>query len=268
MTTTKRSLASSSLATACGRCERARRPPSLSRAPALLFHTSRPRLLVSLSSSAQLLLTLIICSSVHVLFTWGSLSNWNDHRVVDVCLYRWAHPAGWSSLPTSLAEAMPIDAVMTAFFACLGAMKRMDDVQRGILPHVPPETLRRGPLPLLFPRGAASMPKLSSLLGVTLVWGCLWGGLCLGILSLAWAPHSHLCLNGWSYVAMRAAWSTTEALLVSAGSFLLWCSKADDLAARSLVERARLRREADDHDARRAAAFFGIYQVTERDRVP
>ena len=242
--------------------------PPLSRAPALLSHTSPPRPLVSLCSSAQLLLTLIICSSVHVLFTWGSLSNWNDHRVVDVCLYRWAHPAGWSSLPTSLAEAMPIDAVMTAFFACLGAMKRMDDVQRGILPHVPPETLRRGPLPLLFPRGAASMPKLSSLLGVTLVWGCLWGGLCLGILSLAWAPHSHLCLNGWSYVAMRAAWSTTEALLVSAGSFLLWCSKADDLAARSLVERARLRREADDHDARRAAAFFGIYQVTERDRVP
>ena len=69
----------------------------------------------------QLLLTLIICSGVHVLFTWGSLSNWNDHAAVQVCLFRWSHPAGYSSLPTSLAEAMPIDAVLTAFFESLAS---------------------------------------------------------------------------------------------------------------------------------------------------
>ena len=128
-------------------------------------------------TSRQLLLTLFICSSVHVLFTWGSLSQWNDHSPVQVCLFRWAHPSGYSGLGTSLAEAMPIDAVLTAFFTCLGAMKRIGDVQRGWAPHVPPEALHRGPLWLLFPRGTAALPRISSLLGVALVWGCLWGGL-------------------------------------------------------------------------------------------
>ena len=156
---------------------------------------------------------------------------------------------------------MPIDAVLTAFFTCLGAMKRIGDVQRGWAPHVPPEALHRGPLWLLFPRGTAALPRISSLLGVALVWGCLWGGLCLGLLSCIYAMNGGtLCLSGWQYIVARACWSTTEAVLVSAGSYLLWCSKADDLESRSLVERASLRRQADEKDARAAAAFFGVYQ--------
>ena len=190
------------------------------------------KVLTSRACLWQLFLTLIICSGVHVLFTWGSLSNWNDHAVVQVCLFRWAHPAGYSSLPTSLAEAMPVDAVLTAFFTCLGAMKRMGEVQRGWAPHVPPDALHRGPLWLLFPRGAQSLPRLSSLLGVTLVWGCLWGGLCLGLLTAIYAANRNsLCLSGWQYIAARTCWSTTEGVLVSAGSYLLWCSKADDVRA-------------------------------------
>ena len=97
----------------------------------------------------QLALTTVICTGVHVLFVWGSLSNWNDHYVVGVCLFRWAHPAGYHGMGTSLAEAMPVDAVMTAFFTCLGAMKRIDEVQRGSIAHVPPDALHRGPLALL-----------------------------------------------------------------------------------------------------------------------
>ena len=209
----------------------------------------------------QLLLTTIICSGVHVLFTWGQLSNWNDHRAVAVCLFRWSHPAGYSAMGTSLAEAMPIDATLTAFFTCLGAMKRMGDVQRGWAPFVPPDALHRGPLWLLFPRGAASLPHITSLLGVTVVWGCLWGGLCVTLLSMTWALRGSLCLSGWQYIAARACWSTSEAVMVSAGSYLLWCSKSEDLASRSLVERARLRREADDTDARKAAATFGVFQT-------
>jgi hypothetical protein len=189
------------------------------------------RVLTSRQCLWQLLLTLIICSGVHVLFTWGSLSNWNDHAAVQVCLFRWSHPAGYSSLPTSMAEAMPIDAVLTAFFTCLGAMKRMGDVQRGWAPHVPPDALHRGPLWLLFPRGVQSLPRLSSLLGVTLVWGCLWGGLCLGLLAAIYAANRNsLCLTGWQFIAARACWSTTEGVLISAGSYLLWCSKADDVS--------------------------------------
>lgn len=170
----------------------------------------------------QLTLTLMICGGVHVLFVWGSLTNWNDHYAVEVCLFRWAHPTGYNGMGTSLAEAMPIDAVLTAFFTCLGAMKRLSDVQKGWAPHVPPESFHRGPLMFLFPRGTASLPRLSSLLGVTLVWGCLWGGMCMGFLSIAWSRRQSLCLDGWTYIAARAAWSTTEALLVSAGSYFLW----------------------------------------------
>jgi len=37
-----------------------------------------------------------------------------------------------------------------------------------------------------------------------------------------------------------------EALLVSSGSFLLWCSKGEDVTNRSLADRMRIRRVADD----------------------
>ena len=191
----------------------------------ILFFSVRVSRSLSLSL-AQLLLTMCICSGVHVLLSWGQLSNWNDHALVPICLYRWSHPAGFHGLGTSLAEAMPVDACMTAFFTCLGAMRRMDEVSRGWAPHVPPEAFHRGPLAVLFPRGASALPRLSSLLGVTVVWGCLWGGLCLGLLSAFWAPRGSLCLNGWTYVAARSTWSTTEALLVSCGSYFLWCASA------------------------------------------
>ena len=182
------------------------------------------RALTSKQCLWQLVLTLIICSGVHITFTWGTLTNWNDHHVIDVCLFRWAYPDGYKKMPTSLAEAMPVDAALTAFFTCAGGMKRMDDVRRGLLPHVPPDALHRGPLWLLFPRGLSAFPRTSSLLGVTLVWGCVWGGLCLGLLSMVWAPKASLCLPGWTYIFMRAAWSTVEALMVSAGAFVLWCA--------------------------------------------
>lgn len=175
-----------------------------------------------------------------------------------VCLFKWEHPAGFHAMPTSLAEAMPIDAVMTAFFACLGAMKRLDDVQRGVAPHIAPDALHRGPLWLLFPRGTPGLPKLSSLLGVTIVWGCLWGGLCVGLLSLAFAARRALlgvvCMEGWTYIAVRAVWSTSEALLVSAGSYILWCARPPPHAP-ALVATARARARCQSaHGAVRARA--------------
>ena len=96
--------------------------------------------------------------------------------------------------------------------------------------HVPPDALHRGPLWLLFPRGIPELPLLSSLLGVTVVWGALWIGIGLGLLVAVWAPSGRLCMGGWQYVLGRAAWSTTQALLVSAGSFLLWCASLHHVA--------------------------------------
>jgi hypothetical protein len=194
--------------------------------PNQFIYARAPRSLTAPSNRfAQLLLCFLICVGAHVLITWGQLSNWADHELVDVCLFRWAHPAGFHGLGTSLAEAMPVDATLTAFLACLGAMRRIDDVQRGVAPHVAPDALHRGPLALLFPRGARALPRLSCLLSVTLVWGVLWGALTLAVLTAVWAastPPRSLCMPGWAYVGARAAWSTVEALLVSAGSYVLW----------------------------------------------
>ena len=210
----------------------------------------------------QLLLTVVICGGVHTLMGWGSLSNWSQHDLVSICLTRWAHPAGYKAMGTALVEEVPVDAILTAFFACLGAMKRTADVQRGSAPHVPPDALHRGPLWFLFPRGVEALPRLSSLLGVTIVWGALFTGGILGGLAIAYCTNKHmLCLSGWDYTVARTIISTTEATLVSAGSYLLWCSKAEDLAARSLVDRARLRREVEDEEKRKAAATFGVFQV-------
>lgn len=188
------------------------------------------RVLGSRACLWQLGVTLFTCTGVHVLLGWGSLTDWGDHDIVGICLFRWAHPAGYHGLATSLAEQVPLDAVLTAFFACLGAMKRKEEVHRGEVAHVPPDALHRGPLWFLFPRGIPELPLLSSLLGVTVVWGALWIGIGLGLLVAVWAPSGRLCMGGWKYVLGRAAWSTTQALLVSAGSFLLWCASLHHVA--------------------------------------
>ena len=209
-------------------------------------------LLRALSSRAcvwQLCITACFTCGMHVLLAWAKLSNWNDHQPIAICLFGWTHPAGYNHGGTSISEAVPVDAFFVAFIVCLGSMRQMGAVQRGWIPHVPPAALHRGPLWLLFPRGVEALPRLSSLLGVAVVWGTLWGGLALDmqvlttapcspklgtlwgglalvLLSIAWAVHGgwgggpNLCVEPWTYVASRAAWSTCEALLVSSGDDL------------------------------------------------
>ena len=183
-------------------------------------------LLRALSSRAclwQLCITACFTCGMHVLLAWAKLSNWNDHQPIAICLFGWTHPAGYNHGGTSISEAVPVDAFFVAFIVCLGSMRQMGAVQRGWIPHVPPAALHRGPLWLLFPRGVESLPRLSSVLGVAVVWGTLWGGLALVLLSIAGAVHGgwgggpNLCIEPWTYVASRAAWSTCEALLVSSG---------------------------------------------------
>ena len=58
----------------------------------------------------QLGLTFIVSVGLHILISWGMLTNWNDHEPVDICLFAWAHPAGYSGAPTSIAQSLPIDA--------------------------------------------------------------------------------------------------------------------------------------------------------------
>ena len=226
------------------------------------------QLRTALSSSAcllQLALTTAISVVAHIIIGWGVLTNWADHEPVQICLFNWAHPAGYSGAPTSIAQSLPFDAFFTALISCLISMKRMGEVQRGFLPHVPSTALRVGPLFMLFPRrGTSVFPRLSTVVSVTFVWTVFWSALALVTLSIVYAAQGSnaMCTQGWNYIAARTAWGTVEAWLVSAGSFVLWCSLADDVTSRSPAERARLRREADDEDARLAAGFFGWFQVS------
>ncbi len=220
----------------------------------------------ALCSSAclwQLFLTAVVSVGAHILVGWGVLTNWNDHDPISICLFKWAHPAGYSGAGTSIAQSLPVDACVVALIACLFSMKRMGDVQRGYLPHVPSAALHRGPLLVLFPRGVSVLPRLSTLLFVTFVWTVLWSSLSLVTLSIVYVAQGErsMCTDGWVYIITRTAWGTLEAVLVSAGSFVLWCSLGEDVTSRSLVERAQLRREADEQDARHAAGFFGWFQV-------
>jgi hypothetical protein len=226
------------------------------------------QLRTALSSSAcllQLALTTAISVGAHIIIGWGVLTNWADHEPVQICLFNWAHPAGYSGAPTSIAQSLPFDAFFTALISCLISMKRMGEVQRGFLPHVPSTALRVGPLFMLFPRrGTSVYPRLSTVVSVTFVWTVFWSALALVTLSIVYAAQGSnaMCTQGWNYIAARTAWGTVEAWLVSAGSFVLWCSLADDVTSRSPAERARLRREADDEDARLAAGFFGWFHVS------
>ena len=117
------------------------------------------------------LTTMFICSSIHIVVGWGLVSNWNEHHPLPVCLVRWSRPAGYGGLPLSMLAMWPADAVMLAAIVCLVQMPRILAVQRGDLPYLPPGALHRGALAFLFPRGCAALPKLSSWVGVALVWG-------------------------------------------------------------------------------------------------
>ena len=50
---------------------------------------------------------------------------------------------------------------------------------------------------------------------------------------------SAFCLEPWPYLAARAVWTTVQASLVNAGSYILWCTRADpsDVATSSACER-------------------------------
>lgn len=193
---------------------------------------------------------------------WQETTNWGDHDPVEVCLFTWAHPATYSGTGIMMSEAMPLDAVLTAFFTCMGGMKRMQQVRLGKLNHVPADALRASWISYFFPPAIGPYPKLVSLFGVTLIWGTLWSAMCMLILVIMWLtpigglPHTSYCMNGWSYIFTRACWSTTEGVLVAVGSFLMWCSHVDDPDKCTVAERSQQRRLEEERAARGRAASF------------
>ena len=135
--------------------------------------------LISRACRGAVLRTIVICTGIHLIVGWGLLTNWSEHEPLAVCLIRLSHPAGYGGMPLSMLSMYPTDAALLATAVCAAQMPRMMAVRRGELPYLPPEALHRGALALLFPRGCRALPRLSSLLGVALVWGTLTGAVSL-----------------------------------------------------------------------------------------
>tara|TARA_B100000795_G_C22645546_1_gene378189 strand:+ start:124 stop:822 length:699 start_codon:yes stop_codon:yes gene_type:complete len=145
--------------------------------------------LFSRACRGAVLRTVVICTGLHLIAGWGLLTNWSAHEPLAVCLIRLSHPAGYGGMPLSMLSVYPADAALLATAVCAAQMPRMMAVRRGELPYLPPEALHRGALALLFPRGCGALPRLSSLLGVALVWGTITGAV-----SLMWSnptPNLH-----------------------------------------------------------------------------
>ena len=131
--------------------------------------------LFSRACRGAVLRTIVICTGIHLIVGWGLLTNWSEHEPLAVCLIRVSRPAGYGGMPVSMLSTYPTNAALLATAVCTAQMPRMMAVRRGELPYLPPEALHRGALALLFPRGCGALPRLSSLLGVALVWGTLTG---------------------------------------------------------------------------------------------
>ena len=147
----------------------------------------------------------------------------------------------------SLTREVFIDATLTALFlSALQWFVRFRDVRLGLLPYVSPRAFPRGcALRLAFPNWCDCLDgdaptrtdcaaHLRTLVALAVLWGLLWGGLTLCLLLLvcvlpmAGPTGAPLCLSPWTYISVRAAWTELEALLVSVGSFVFWCSRAAD----------------------------------------
>ena len=185
----------------------------------------------------QMATTAFVASSIHVLVGWGTLANWGRRNPLPLaCLFDCA-----GDHCVKLASEVFVDATLTAFFTCAFQVPRLHEVRAGELPAIRASAFPRGVLALLFPRGLCRRGAAwrgrgagcESLLAVTFVWGLLWGGLTLALLSVLWAvpldgqPSSSLCVHAWVYIGARGVWSGAQAVLVCYGSYLLWCTAAD-----------------------------------------
>ena len=73
------------------------------------FRSMLGEALATTFAARQLIYTAIICAGIHVLMTWGEVTNWGQHYEMDVCVFRWAHPAGFRSIPVAMVWVIPTD---------------------------------------------------------------------------------------------------------------------------------------------------------------
>jgi hypothetical protein len=191
----------------------------------------------------QVISTIIACGGVHVLVGWVQFTQWGKHSFdfdATVC-------AVWKAHPPNVALDIEVfaDSMLTAFFVSGGQMpQRIRDVQYGRLPRVLPSAFPRGRLlTCLFPRGPRIKGRpptrhdhcanLSSWFGTAFGWMLIWGGFTFIIIFVLWAAPTvgagqyDLCMTPWTYIIVRAIWTSIQGACVAAGSYILWMTRGE-----------------------------------------
>ena len=190
-------------------------------------------------------------------------------RTRDACFVLPGHTEE-DGVGVALVHEVFIDATVTAFFiSLLHWITRFRDVRLGIVPQVSPAAFPRGCiLKVLFPNWCDCLDgqpptrsdwaaHLRTLVALSVVWGVLWGGftllvlLMISLIPAGDGPPGHsYCVSPWTYIAVRAAWTDIEVVLVAMGSFVLWSSRAAPRESQPWDERS-LRGSADAFSAPR-----------------
>ena len=95
---------------------------------------------------------------------------------------------------------------------------------------------------MLFPRCAVRgrpatrhdhCANLRSWFGMVFACSTCWSAFTLLVLLALWSlpvggpPAERLCLPPWTFIAVRAGWTTVQAVLVAAGAYIHWCTRGE-----------------------------------------
>ena len=189
--------------------------------------------------AVQVISTAFACGGVHVLVGWLTFTGWGKHAFASdatVCAAWKAHAPN-----VALDTEVFIDTLMTAFFVSGGQLpQRIKDVQFGRLPRVAHNAFPRGRLlSCLFPRCTARPTRqnhaanIGAWFGLSFCWMLVWGSFTFVVVFVFWSSpvvgggQYQLCMPPWTYIAVRAVWTSIQGMLVCAGSYIAWCTRGE-----------------------------------------
>jgi hypothetical protein len=199
--------------------------------------------------------TVIVAGGMHVLVGYFTFTSWGkrpfpapglpDHEGQACAVWPGHQPTNGIALDGEVF----VDTFLTALFVSSGQLSAIRDVKKGVTPYIAPDAFPRGDIiGCLFPRGPRvkglfppsrhdHCANLTSLFLVALSWCLVWGALSFVLIFIWWmvsgegrlpgGGHDPVCMDAWTYIVIRAVWTSIQAGLVAGGSFCLWCTRGE-----------------------------------------